>query len=133
TRTTPENELDASFEIDGVSFTRGQNTIDDAISGLTFTLLDDTGAEERMTLERNMEKAKENVDGFISAFNKLNKTIRDYTFLDGESGNRGRLQGMRSIRNLTYDLRNAAMISMEGAADGELASLIEIGIGFESD
>src|SRR5699024_8093865 len=28
TRTTPENELDASFEIDGVSFTRGQNTID---------------------------------------------------------------------------------------------------------
>lgn len=133
TRITPENELDASFEVNGVTFTRGQNTVDDAISGLTFTLLDATGAAEEMVVEKDLEKAKENVESFITAFNELNKTIRDLTYLDGDTGSRGRLQGMRAIRNLTYDLRNAATMPMAGADEGAISSLLEIGIGFDSN
>ncbi|MDR8393026.1 flagellar filament capping protein FliD [Aliifodinibius sp. S!AR15-10] len=132
THDTAVADLDAKFKIDGVTFTRGQNTVDDAISGMTFTLLDDTGNQEQITIEKDLEKAKENVEGFMNAFNKLNSKIRSKTFID-ESGNRGILREMRSVRGLSTDLRQTALKDMSGAADGELQNLTEIGISFEND
>ena len=133
THLTPQNELDANFTIDGVTFERSENTVDDAIDGLSFTLQKASAEEVKMSMERNLEKARENIDSFISSFNGMNKTIRDRTFLDAENDRRGALQDMRSIRNLTMNLRQTALLPMENAAPGELARLSEIGIGFKND
>jgi len=130
---TPQNELDANFTIDGVTFERSGNTVDDAIGGLSFTLQKASGEEVKMSMERDLEKARENIDSFISSFNGLNKTIRDRTFLDSENDRRGALQNMRSIRNLTMNLRQTALLPMENAGPGELARLSEIGIAFKND
>lgn len=126
-------DLDASFTIDGVTFTRSSNTVDDAITGLSFTLLKDTGTKETMTVQRDLDGAKSNINSFIDSFNNLNKTIRGNTYINGETGARGKLQGMRTIRNLTLNLRQTGMLPMSGAATGELASLSEIGISFKND
>lgn len=133
THNKPVADLDASFTVDGVTFTRGQNTVDDVISGLTFTLLDGTGNQEQISIEKDPETAEENLDSFISAFNKLNDTIRKQTFVNPETGNRGTLQDMRTIRNLATDLRQSALIDMSSAGAGELKNLTEIGIGFKND
>jgi len=127
------NNLDAQFTIDGITFTRGQNTVDDAISGMTFTLKDSTSNQEQINVTQDIGKARGNVDDFIKKFNKMNTKIRQQTFLNGQTGNRGPLQGMRSVRDLTINLRQIALTDMGSAASGEFKNLSEIGIGFEKD
>ncbi|MFP8488625.1 flagellar filament capping protein FliD [Gracilimonas sp. Q87] len=133
THLTPQIELDAKFRLDGVDFIRSQNTVDDAIGGLTIELKKATGVEETISLSRNISKAKANINNLISGFNNVNKTIRDRTFIDSENNRRGALQSMRSVRNLTYNLRQTAILGFEGAAEGELQRLSEIGIGFKNN
>lgn len=133
THLTPQNELNAEFTIDGVTFQRSQNTIDDAIDGLSFTLKKATGNQEQMTVERDVEEAKSNVQDFVDAFNNLNTTVRRRTFINPDTGNKGPLQSMRSVRNLTFNLRQTAMLSLGSAAQGEVASLADMGITLKND
>lgn len=130
---TDTAQLDGEFTVDGITFTRGQNTVDDAISGMTFTILDDPGTTEQISVNKDVETATDNIDDFISTFNEMNKKIRSSTFINGETGNKGPLQGMRSIRNLTINLRQTALTDMSAATAGELDNLMDIGIGFEND
>lgn len=127
------DDLDAEFTVDGITFSRGQNTVDDAIEGMSFTLVDATAQQEQITVSKDSEKARENVDGFIDKFNKMNSKIRDQTFINGETGDKGPLQDMRSIRNLTINMRQMALTDMASAGDGELDNLSEIGITFENN
>ncbi|MBP3191972.1 flagellar filament capping protein FliD [Natronogracilivirga saccharolytica] len=133
THLVPQDELDARFTIDGVTFERSENVVDDAITGLTFELMRPSEQAEQMTVQRDTDKARSNVDGFISAFNDMNKTIRDKTFVDAEGDKRGELQNMRSIRNLTLNLRQTGLLPMDGAEEGQLSRLSEMGIGFDND
>ena len=125
--------LDARFTIDGVTFERSENMVTDAITGLSFELLRPSEETEQMSVQRDTEQARSNVDEFVSAFNHMNKTIRDRTFIDAEGDRRGALQNMRSVRNLTLNLRQTGLLPMESAEEGQLARLSEMGIGFEKD
>ncbi len=131
----PQNELNAKFTIDGVTFERSENLIEDAISGLTFELKQPTENSEQLSVSRNLNRAVRNIEDFISSYNRLNSTIRGQTFIDAdeEGGETGRLQSIRSIRNLTYMLRLTGIQEMEGAGEGELRRLSEIGITFGND
>lgn len=125
--------LDAEFTIDGITFERGQNKVDDAISGMTFSILGAPGTQEHISVTKDTETAKDNIDDFISTFNEMNKKIRSNTFINGETGNKGPLQKMRSIRNLSLNLRQTALTDMSTAAAGEMNNLMDIGIGFKND
>jgi flagellar hook-associated protein 2 len=130
-----EAELDARFTIDGVTFTRGSNTVSDAVEGVNFTLLQRTAENEPVTMDiqRDVEAARKNIDEFIAAFNNVNKTIRDRTFVDAENDRRGALQNMRVVRNLTVNLRQIAILPNENAGEGELSRLLDMGIEFQKD
>ncbi len=132
-RITPENELNASFSIDGVNFERSHNSVDDAIEGLTFELVKKSEDAVRMSVNRDVNKAKSNINAFISAYNNLNKTIRDRTFLDTENNRRGALQDVRAIRNLTINLRQTGLQPINDVEEGEIARLSEMGISFRND
>lgn len=129
----PQEELDAQFTIDGVTFTRSENTVDDAIEGLSFTLLNETDTTVRMSAQRDIEAAEENINDFVKSFNEMNSRIRSRTFVDGENNTRGPLRGMRSIRNLTMNLRQTGIQQMGGTEPGQLSRLADIGITFQRD
>jgi flagellar hook-associated protein 2 len=130
---TPQADLDAQFTIDGVNFERANNTIEDAIDGLSFTLKKATGSAEQMSVERDMEGAKSNVKDFVNAYNEMNKTILQRTFINPDTGNKGPLQGMRTVRNLSLNLRQTGMLSSSGVPQGEIASLADMGITFKKE
>ena len=130
---TPENELDAQFTIDGVNFTRGSNEVTDSVNGLSFTLLKASDSTVTMDVTRDLEEARSKVDEFVSAFNNLNKSIRDRTFLDAENDRRGPLQDMRVVRNLTVNLRQFGILSDSAAGTGDFSRLADIGIEFDRD
>lgn len=131
TKLTPENELDARFTIDGVTFTRGTNQVDDAIGGLSFTLLRASEDSVSMDITRDLEGARKKVDDFIAAFNNVNRTIRDRTFIDAENDRRGPLQNMRVVRNLSVNLRQIGILPDGSAGEGDIMRLSDIGIEFE--
>ena len=130
---TPEEDLNAQFTIDGVTFERSSNEVTDAIDGVEFTLLKDTGEQEQMTVSRNIEGSKSNLKDFIEAFNELNETIRERTFLNGETGNAGPLQNYRTVRNLSTNLRQMALLTDSSITSGQIRNFAEMGISFEKD
>lgn len=122
------NELNAQFTIDGVTFERSSNLVDDAIEGLTFEINRQTSATETLTVERNTKEARKNIEYFVARFNAANEIIRNKTFLDGDTGSRGILQEERSIRNLSYNLRTATALPVDSLAGASISSLRNIGI-----
>lgn len=108
----PEHDFDASFTIDGINFVRGSNIVTDAIDGLDFTLLDATGKEEQMTVSRDITSSKDNLEDFIKAFNEVNDTIRERTFINAEIDNKGPLQKYITIRNLSTTLRHIILLTL---------------------
>lgn len=133
TRLVPEEELNARFTIDGVTFERSENTVSDAINGLSFTLLSESVGNVQMSAQRDLEEANANINEFVASFNDMNKKIRERTFIDGDNNTRGPLRNMRSIRGLTLNLRQTALLPMEGAEPGQLARLSEMGISFQNN
>lgn len=133
TRLNPEAELDAQFTVDGVTFQRSSNTVDDAIDGLSFTLLKESTSQETMSVRRNVDEAKSNINDFIKKFNEMNSTIRERTFINGETGNKGPLQGMRTVRNLSNNMRQLSMQSVSGVSSSEVSTFAQMGISFGND
>ena len=132
TRQTPEKQLNVSFRIDGIQFERSSNTITDTITGLSFDLLNTTTNPVTMSVLQDTEKATSNFNSFMEAFNDLNKTIRSRTFINAETGSKGPLQGIRSIRNLSLNLRQIALIDAN-PGDSTVRNLTELGVGFDKD
>ena len=132
TRQTAVEHLNASFNIDGIQFERSSNTINDTISGLTFTLESITEEPTSILVTQDTEKASANFTTFLEAFNDLNKTIRSRTFINGETGAKGPLQSFRSIRNLSLNLRQVALLDAD-PSESPISNLSEIGISLEKD
>ncbi len=136
-----EDDLNARFTIDGVDFTRQTNTVDDVIDGVTVELMQETG-NERISVVRDQEEALANVQGFIEEYNEVNSFIRQQTFLNGESGDRGPLQRDRMFRTLMQDLRlemtssfgsNLSEEDQEDLPELSFNTLMDIGINFRQN
>jgi flagellar hook-associated protein 2 len=127
------DELNANFTIDNVDFQRSSNLVDDAVEGLTFELDKTTSGSEQITVTRDTEEAKANVEEFVKKFNDVNSIIRNKTFLNGETGDQGILQDERSIRNLSYDLRQTASLPVNSLSGNAISSLSSIGIELQND
>lgn len=125
--------LDAQFTIDGVTFLRSENTVTDAVNGLSFTLRGESTESVQMSAQRDLESARGTVDDFMASFNEMNTIIRERTFLNGEANTRGPLRNFRSIRNLTLDLRQTGLLQTDNAEAGTISRLTDIGIGFENN
>lgn len=129
TRPVATNELDAAFSMNGVSFQRSSNTVSDTISGLTFELKDISATAVTLKLERDTTTARNNFDDFVKAYNDLNSDIRSKTFINGETGARGPLRELRSIRELSSQLRQ---LVIGDATSGTITNLSELGISFDN-
>lgn len=129
TRPVATNELDAAFTMNGVSFQRSSNTVSDTISGLTFELKDISATAVTLKLERDTTTARNNFDDFVKAYNDLNSDIRNKTFINGETGARGPLRELRSIRELSSQLRQ---LVIGDATSGTITNLSELGISFDN-
>ena len=129
TRPVATNQLDASFTMNGVSFQRSSNTVNDTISGLTFELKKTSASAVTLEIERDTTKARSNFDDFVKAYNDLNTDIRNKTFINGETGARGPLRELRSIRDLSSQLRQ---LVIGDATSGTITNLSELGISFDN-
>ena len=117
----------AVIRIDGQLATRSSNTIDDAIDGITFKLLDENPAEiTHATITHDEDSAKAQVQAFTSAYNKLIDVVKGLTMVDPESRTVGLLQGDAAVKGFERLLRGNLFA---GSGDTQsISNLTQLGI-----
>jgi len=119
--------LDSEILIDGLyTITRSSNSIDDAISGVTLTLLSETTSADQLTMSRDVESVQESVQSFVDAFNALN------TVFDDLSGEGDDLEADNTLRSIENQIRNVFNTPPTGLT-GSYSYLSEIGVSFQRD
>ncbi|WP_299807200.1 flagellar filament capping protein FliD [uncultured Shewanella sp.] len=113
--------------IDGQKVTSQSNNVENAIAGVTLSLTDaDVNKTSTLKIEQDDEAVKENIKGFVDAYNTLIESIDSLSKYDVEKEEAAALQGDSMIRSIESQLRN--MISNRVDVDGETIALYDIGI-----
>ncbi|WP_281213331.1 flagellar filament capping protein FliD [Shewanella insulae] len=114
--------------IDGQKLQSQTNEIKNAIAGVTLNLTDaDLNKTSVLKIELDEEAVKENVQGFVDAYNSLMSTIDKVSSYDAEKEKASALQGDSMIRSIESQMRN--MISSRvDLGGGQSVALYDIGI-----
>ena len=127
--------LDASFSVAGVPQTSASNTITNAVSGVTLTLLSPTtGTGGTLTVANDTTTVQKNIDAFVSAYNTLQSSMASLGSYDASSGTAGAMEGnpvltgtQRTIQNVLYSFvgtsayNSLASIGITTNSDGSLS------------
>lgn len=134
-----QNELvqaqDAEFTIDGFSFKRSKNQITDAIPGVTFTLLSADAANPKtatITLTRDTDAVKRNVQGFIDAYNALVDFLKQNASFNKDTLETGVLFGDTTV-SLVRDSILQRIVNPVSGLDGTLRVLAQVGVMLGED
>ncbi len=114
-----ENQLqaaaDAQFSVDGLTLTRGSNTVSDVIGGVTLTLVA-PGSNVTLTVGRDVQKAVDKVKAFVDQYNSLLDLVHQKVgtvTVNGEE-KRGDLYQDPTLGRLEQTLRRDLSAVVEG-------------------
>lgn len=122
----------AEFSVDGIAVSKASNSVSDVIHGVTLNLLKAPGATAptTITVARNSGSTKSAIDGFVKAYNELNKDLHDLSAYDPKTKTGGALLGDRAVLAIQSSVRSVLSSSLPGSA---FATLSQIGISFQRD
>lgn len=121
------SDLDASVTINGVTITRSSNTISDAISGVTLTLLkaQQTGdGAVSVTTGVGADQVASTLQPLLDAYNDVLRYIKDnIKTLGGDAALRSFQSELRSLSSRTFSgpLTSLADVGIKIASDGTLS------------
>lgn len=128
-----DSELNAMFTVDGLTFYRDSNVVDDALQGITLKLLDTFTTEETVTVATDVESVKGDVEDFIEKYNDAVKFLRDNSEVDPETFKRGVLSTDFFYSGMVGELRSIVGSSVEGTTSENHTLLYNIGIEANED
>ncbi|MGE1081063.1 flagellar filament capping protein FliD [Pseudomonas shirazensis] len=127
---------DALVFIDGLEVKSASNTIKDAVSGISLELTGASvaGVTTKVTVAANNDGLKTSVQGFVDAYNTLQKAITAMTKTSTDAdGNLvlGSLTNDPTTRSLLSDIRG--VLSQMGGGGDRLTTLSQLGINTQKD
>lgn len=128
----------AKFTIDGLNLESASNTIDDAISDVSFTLKNTTEINKPLTLSVGQDNSgvKEQLAKFVDSYNELMKVAKAVTNVtpvgEGKQPVTGGLVGDSTVRNLLNGIRGEISNTI-GTNSGGLRILSDLGIAAQKD
>lgn len=123
---------DSRAEVQGITVTRSNNTVTDAIAGVTLNLTAVTAAPVSVTVSRDLSPATSAVQTLVKQFNGAVSAINAMTSYDPETKAVGPLNGDASARAAKNQLR-AALTQSVTLADGSSMRLSDIGVTLQKD
>jgi len=115
----------AEFTIDGLAITAQDNSVADALEGVTIDLK--TTGEANIVIDKDKEGTKENLQKFVDAYNEVMSIIKKQMVVEeGEDRNK-KLAGEPFLGRLKSDLQDIVVREIEGLS-GTFESLAMIGI-----
>lgn len=118
---------DAVFKVNGVEISRGDNTVSDAVEGVTLQLKATTASAVTVTVSKDTDTLKSALQDFAEKYNTVNALIQAQFEFDEETGTAGLLSGDANLRQVQSTLHSMIIGGIEDA-DGNRYSLATIGI-----
>lgn len=109
--------------INGVAVTSTNQTLADAIPGVTLQLNDVTTSAVTVTVAADQAAIKKNIQDFIAAYNTLSKTLTDATKYDDATKTAGPLQGDAVVLGLQSALRQVLGSASTGSTFSRLSDI----------
>jgi len=123
-----DSDLNSKFVMNGLTFYRDKNAVDDALNGVTFRLLTTFDESVTATVSTDLEAVQKDVQEFIDKYNEVLKFLRENTRVNSETKKRGILSTDIIYSGMMADLRNAVMGSVSTTTSDEYNMLSSIGI-----
>lgn len=115
-----------------LTVTRGSNTIDDLLEGVTLTLKGTSASPVTVTVDRDVDGVVSAVKGLVEEVNRTITTLADLTRYDPETKRAGALQGDPSAWRLLMDLRTGVSDALAGLG-GRYTAASSVGITLGRD
>ena len=125
---------DAVIYVAGFKHTSKTNTFENAIDGVSITLLkaDEENKTRTLSIDKDTASTTARVKKFVESYNALEKQIAALRSYDPETKKAGPLIGDAMMRGIETDLRSK-FISSVGGLTGTFQSLASIGITTQKD
>jgi len=116
----------ATATIEGIAVSSPNNTVSDAISGLTLQLVAETTTPVTVTVAQDLSDARTRIQNFVDAYNTLTTNLAHSTRFDQGSQTAGPLQGDSTAVGMLNTLQR--MVGGSGPASNVFARLSDVGI-----
>jgi flagellar hook-associated protein 2 len=124
----------AEVLVDGLAVQRSTNLFDDVLQGVSFTVTRVTDTPVTFGIELDPEGIRENVKGFVDAFNEIARFIDKQNSYSSEDGAGGPLFGDSVLSGVSNSIRRSVFSGGLGQALPEaFRSLGLLGIELQSD
>ena len=116
---------DASLDLNGVSVSRGSNSITDLITGAQINLKKDIETDVTLTVSNSKSEIEQLVKDTMNYLSGFQQTLQDLTFVDTTGDNDGSLSSDLSVRRLKQQFKDVLFnpVSGYGANDIYLSHL----------
>ncbi len=126
---TNGESLNAFLTVDGISYQRGSNSINDIIPGVTLTLKQ-TGSST-VFVSSDYENIQNLFSSFIEKVNNLIQDLREKMSVDQETGENGPLYRSSVAEDLIRDLQDGLLTTIDNPNGPK--SLFDLGVNFNRD
>jgi flagellar hook-associated protein 2 len=114
----------AQLTVNGVAIVSQSNTVTDALEGVTLNLTGASGTSNKLTVEKDVESVAKAVEDFVTAYNDVNKKIKQLTSYNIETNSGAALVG----DSLTRSIQTRLASVLNSGGQGPFATLSQIGV-----
>lgn len=124
---------DAKLKLDGLAVSKPSNHISDLLDGVTIDLAKvNPGAPTSLAVATDPGAISASVGKFVSAFNAINKTLKDLTAYNADTKTGAALNGESVIRSAQAKLRSV-LTSPVTVTNGAFSRLSDIGVTLDKN
>lgn len=120
--------LNAAFSINGITYQRQTDTVDDLFAGVELTL--DKVGSATVSISADNTSVIELITDLVTSYNDAVQEVRAKTAYDEETKAFGILAGT-TLRDLPYTLQT--LMSTPNSADSHIRSLFDLGLEFDQE
>ncbi len=127
------SSLNNQLTVDGLTFYRDSNTIEDIFDNITIDLLDTFSTTENMTISTDVDSVKNEVQEFLTSYNEAISFLRENAQINTTTYKSGALSSDLTYRSIGNDLRSILQGSVDSVTNSNYSKLFNIGIEFDSE
>lgn len=128
---TSDDAVAGSLTINGTTVSRSSNTITDLVPGLTINLVGTGNSTITVTQDNSALSSK--ISGFVTAFNALDKSLKDISSYDANAKKGAALYGDSAINSLRREIRSIITSTLGVDSTTSYNRLSQVGVSFKSD
>ncbi len=121
----------AAASLNGLPISSDSNTLSNVLDGLTLSLGKVTTAPVLIEAKSDTTSIRKALDGFVSAYNDLNKLLAEQTKYNAASKTAGALQGDSAAVSMRAQMRS--LLGANSGASAMFSRLAEVGFDVQTD